>query len=145
MELYNYVNVSANPLYYGQAFSVSCNIANTGADGFSGDFGAAVFDAENNFYGFVQTLTGYTLAPNNTYTERPRLFHHGSLQHGPRNLLHRDLLQTHGWGMGCCCECGAYTNFPQVTVINPSDIELAAAMTIAPGTNLVQGEQSPST
>ncbi|HQV73979.1 MAG: thiol protease/hemagglutinin PrtT [Flavobacteriales bacterium] len=141
MELYNYVNVSANPLYYGQAFSVSCNIANTGTNGFSGDFGAAVFDAENNFYGFVQTLTGYTLAPNNAYTNDLVFSTTGLFSMVPGTYYIGIYYKPTGGEWAVAANAGAYTNFPQVTVINPSDIELAAAMTIAPGTNLVQGGQ----
>ena len=67
MALYNYVTPSASTLYYGQAFSVSTNIVNNGTNGFSGDYAAAVFDNANNFYGFVQTLSGYTLPAGNAY------------------------------------------------------------------------------
>ena len=141
LELYNYVNVSANPLYYGQTFSVSCNIANTGTNGFSGDYGAAIFDADNNFYGFVEVLTGYTLAPNNAYTNDLVFSTSGLFSMVPGIYYIGIYSRLTGGEWAAAADAGAYTNFPQVTVINPSDIELAAAMTISPGTSLVQGGQ----
>ncbi len=141
MELYNFVNISDNPLYYGNPFSVSCNIANTGTNGFSGDYGAAVFDADNNFYGFVETLTGYTLASNNAYTNDLVFSTTGLFSMVPGTYYIGIYYKPTGGEWAVAANAGAYTNFPQVTVINPSDIELAAAMTVAPGTSLVQGGQ----
>ncbi|MBP6311951.1 MAG: C10 family peptidase [Flavobacteriales bacterium] len=141
MELYNFVNISANPLYYGQAFSVSTNIANTGTNAFSGEYGAAVFDADNNFYGFVETLSGYTLDPGNVYTNDLVFSTTGLFSMVPGTYYIGIYYKPTGGEWAVAANSGSYQNFPQVTVINPSEMEMATAMVLSPGTSLTQGGQ----
>ncbi|MEZ4807976.1 MAG: thiol protease/hemagglutinin PrtT [Flavobacteriales bacterium] len=141
MALYNFVTPSATTLYYGQGFSVSTNIVNNGSNGFSGDYAAAVFDGASNFYGFVQTLTGYTLPPGNAYNNNLVFSTSGLFSMVPGVYNIGIFYRPTGGEWVLVSNNGSYTNLPQVTVINPNDIELAAAMTVSPGNSVTQGAQ----
>lgn len=141
MGLYTFVAPSFSTIYYGQAFSVSTNIVNNGTNNFSGDYCAAIFDNSNNFYGFVQTLSGYTLNAGNVYNNNLVFSSSGLLSMLPGTYRVGVFYRPTGGEWVAVANNGGYTNFPQITVINPNDIELNAAMQVAPGTTLTQGGQ----
>jgi len=141
MALYNYVTPSASTLYYGQAFSVSTNIVNNGTNGFSGDYAAAVFDNANNFYGFVQTLSGYTLPAGNAYNSDLTFSTTGLFSMLPGVYYVGVFYRPTGGEWVLVGNNGGYTNLPQINVINPNDLEVATAMVVSPGTSLTQGGQ----
>ncbi len=141
MGLYNYVTPSASSIYYGQAFSVSTNILNSGTNNFSGDYCAAVFDASSNFYGYVQTLTGYTLQSGYVYNNDLVFSTTGLLTMLPGTYYIGILYRPTNGEWVQVDNNGGYTNFPQIEVVNPNDIELNAALNVSPGTTLTQGGQ----
>lgn len=141
MGLYNFVSPSASTIFYGAPFSVTTNIVNNGTNSFSGDYCAAAFDADNNFYGYVQTLTGYTLAPGNAYNNNLVFSSAGLLSMLPGTYYIGVFYRPTGGEWVALANNGGYANFPQVTVINPNAIELNSAMQVSPGTTLTQGGQ----
>jgi hypothetical protein len=69
------VTIVSSPITYGSSFSISANIKNIGSSTFKGTFCAAVFDANNNFIDFVDSIVesnglpgGYTYTNNLTFT-----------------------------------------------------------------------------
>lgn len=141
MLLYNYVTPSSGTIYYGQAFSVSTNILNNGTTDFNGDFCAAVFDASSNFYGFIQTYTGENLPAGYAYTNDVVFSSSGLFSMVPGTYYLGIFYRTNGGEWTQLADNGGYTNFPQITVINPSDIEVSLAMTPSPGGTVAQGAQ----
>ena len=141
MLLFNYVTPSSSQIYYGQAFSVSTNIINNGATDFSGDFCAAVFDASNNFYGFIQTYAGESLPAGYYYNNDVVFSSTGLFSMVPGTYYLGIFYRTNGGEWTQLGDNGGYTNFPQITVINPSDIEVSLAMTPSPGSTVAQGAQ----
>lgn len=141
MALYNFVTPSASTIYYGQAFSVSTNIVNNGTNAFSGDYAAAVFDNANNFYGYIQTLTGYDLPAGNAYTNDLVFSSSGLFSMLPGVYYVGVFYRPTGGEWVLVSNNGSYTNLPQINVINPNDLEVATAMVVSPGTSLTQGGQ----
>jgi hypothetical protein len=141
MGLYNYVTPSASTIYYGQAFSVSTNVINNGSNNFSGDYCAAVFDDNSNFYGFIQTLTGYTLQSGYVYNSDLVFSTTGLLTMLPGTYYIGILYRPTNGEWVLVSDNGGYTNFPQIDVVNPNDIELNAALNVSPGTTVTQGSQ----
>lgn len=68
IELYESIVATPNQINYGQGFTVHTDIANFGTLSFDGDFAAAIFDDHNNFIEYVEILSGYSLGPNQHYT-----------------------------------------------------------------------------
>lgn len=144
LKLYNFVTPSATTINYGQAFSVSTNIANYGTNSFSGDYTIGAFDSNGNFIDYVETKTGYNLQSGNAYqndlvfsttgmfTLLPGTYYLG-LYYRPTGG---------GWKIVQNNTVGSsnYTNFPQITVVNPNPIALNSVMTVSPGTTLTQGQ-----
>lgn len=141
MALYNYVTPSATTLYYGQAFTVSTNIINNGTTDFSGDYCAAAFDASSNFYGYIGTFTGQSLPAGFVYNQDIVFSTTGLFSMVPGTYYIGIFYKTNGGEWTQVADNGGYTNFPQVTVINPSDIEVSLAMTPSPGSTVQQGDQ----
>lgn len=139
MGLYNNVTPSGNTIYYGQAFSVSTNIINNGTNNFSGDYTAAVFDDASNFYGFIQTLTGYTLQAGYVYNNDLVFSTSGLLTMLPGTYYIGILYRPTGGEWVLVDNNSGYTNLPQIQVTNPNDIELYAALAVSPGTSVTQG------
>ncbi len=141
MLLYNYVTPSSTQIYYGAAFSVSTNILNNGTTDFSGDFCAAAFDASNNFYGFIQTYSGENLPAGFVYNNDVVFSTNGLFSMVPGTYYIGIFYRTNGGEWTQVGDNGGYTNFSQITVINPNDIEVYAQMTPSPGSTVEQGAQ----
>ncbi len=141
MALYTWVSPSATTIYYGQAFSVSTNIINNGSNTFNGDYCAAAFDANGNFVGYVQVLTNYSLPAGNVYNNNLVFSTSGLFSMLPGTYYIGIFYRATGGEWVLVDDNGSYTNFPEITVTNPNDIELYSAINVSPGTSLVQGQQ----
>lgn len=143
--LYDYVIPSASTINYGQAFTVSTNIANYGTNSFSGDYTLGAFDINGNFIDYVETKINYTTLPSQSayssnvvfsttgmFTLLPGTYYLG-LYYRPTGG---------GWKIVQNNTVGSsnYTNFPQITVVNPNPIALNSVMTVSQGTTLTQGQ-----
>ena len=141
LALFNYVNPTSSTLYYGQGFTVSTNIVNNGTSDFNGDYAAGVFDASSNFYGFVQEFTGNNLPVGYAYTNDIQFTTTGLFSMVPGNYVIAILYRPTGGEWLLVANNAGYSNLTPVSVINPNDIEIAKAITVAPGTTLAQGGQ----
>jgi len=140
MALYDYVTPTASTIYYGQAFDVSTNISNSGTSTYNGDYTVAVFDDNYNFVDYVQTLTGYTLQGGFAYTNNLVFSTSGLFSMLPGTYYLGVYYRPTGGNWFQVANSGSYTNFVQLTVINPNEIELNSAMIVTPGTSLIQGQ-----
>jgi hypothetical protein len=140
MVLNNYVTPSTNTIYYGEAFNISTNITNNGSNPFNGDYTVAIFDASNNFIDYVQTLTNYSLQGGYTYTNNLTFSTAGLYSMLPGTYYVGLYYRPTGGNWIQVANNGSYTNYAQIVVINPNDIELNSPIIVSPGTTLTQGQ-----
>jgi hypothetical protein len=142
LSLYDYVTPSATTINYGQAFTVSTNIANDGTNIFSGDYTVGAFDSNGNFIDYVETKTNYlpTLLAGYVYSNNIVFSTAGSFKMLPGTYKLGLFYRPTGGGWKIVANSGNYTNLPQITVVNPNSISLNSAMTVSGGTTLTQGQ-----
>lgn len=140
LALYDHVQLSASTIYYGQAFSVSTNIVNNGSSTFIGEYAAGVFDANSNFYGFVQTLTENSgLPPDYMYTNGLQFSTSGLFSMLPGSYYIAILYRPMNGEWMLVADNGNYSNLVAMQVVYPNDIELNAALNVSPGLSVAQG------
>ena len=140
LQLYNYLTPSASTINYGQAFSVSTNIANYGTNSFSGDYTLGAFDSNGNFIDYVETKTNYTLQSGNAYGSDLIFSTTGMFTLLPGTYYLGLYYRPTSGGWKIVQNSGSYTNFTQITVVNSNPISLSSTMTVSPGTTLTQGQ-----
>jgi hypothetical protein len=134
------MTISASPIIYGSAFSVSSDILNAGTDTFNGDLCAAVFDANYAFIDYVEVKTGESLPPNYHYTNGLTFSNSGLLTMLPGTYYIFMFGRATGGDWQIVADGNGFTNGVQVDVINPDAIEMYAPMTVTPGTTLINGQ-----
>lgn len=139
--LYDYIEPSYSQIYYGQDFTVSTNVANNGADDFSGDFCAAAFDEDLNFVEYIEIKTGYTLQSGYTYTDGITFSTDGLLSMLPGKYSIGIFFKPSGGKWAQAGDYGSYENLIDFEVINPNDIELYSDMALTPGSTVIQGKK----
>jgi hypothetical protein len=141
LSLYNFITPSATTINYGQAFSVSTNIANFGTNSFSGDYTLGVFDNNGYFIDYVETKINYATLPSQTaYTNNIVFSTTGMFTLLPGTYSLGLYYRPTGGGWKIVQNNSSYTNFPQITVVNSNPISLNSTMTVSPGTTLTQGQ-----
>jgi hypothetical protein len=139
MRLYSSIVVDPDPIVYGSGFTVSASFANYGTSSsanFSGDFAAAIFNANSEFVDYVETKTGYTLNYNSYYTT-PIEFTTSSMSAlVPGTYTVGLYYRPTGTQQWVAFANGSYQNFVTVTVkgndTNP--LKLYAPITVTPST-----------
>lgn len=142
MGLYNYVTPSASTIGYGNAFSITTNIANNGTNTFNGDYCAAVFDNQYNFIDYVQVLTGYSLQGGYAYTNNLVFSNNGLFSMLPGTYYVGIFYKPTGGNWVQVSNSGSYTNLVQMTVVNNNSIRLNSVMNVTPGTTIIQGQSA---
>lgn len=145
IKLNNFVTPSSSIIEYGTSFTVSTNFVNRGNAQFSGDFGAAVFDENNNFISFIETLTNNSLEVNNTYVNDKIFSTTGISEMIPGNYTIGVFYKPSEGSWLQCGDNGSYVNLVPITVINTQPIELYSSINLSTGTTLTQGESSTIT
>jgi hypothetical protein len=141
LSLYNFITPSATTINYGQAFSVSTNIANFGTNSFSGDYTLGAFDSNGNFIDYVETKANYaTLPSQSAYSNNVVFSTTGMFTLLPGTYYLGLYFRPTGGGWKIVQNNSSYTNFPQITVVNSSAISLNSTMIVSPGTTLTQGQ-----
>ena len=141
MSLNAAVTPSATTLNYGQAFSVSTNLLNTGTTAFAGDYCAAVFDQNNALVDYVETKTGLTLSANFTYSSNLVFATTGLFSVLPGTYRVGIFYRPTGGNWMLASDRNSFTNLPQITVVNGNLIRLNAAITPTPST-FTQGQSA---
>ncbi len=143
LQVYAPMNISASPIYYGNAFTINTDIANMAASGsFSGDFCAAIFDNNSAFVDFVELKTNMTLPAQSHFTNGITFSNAGLFTMLPGAYTIAVYYRTGGGNWILLPNgSGGNTNGIQVDVINPNDMELYAPMAVTPGTTLIRGQQ----
>jgi hypothetical protein len=68
LRIYSDVSLDAGEISYGEGFTVSTDIVNQGTGSFTGDYCAAVFDANDVFVDYVEIKQGLNLGAGNHYS-----------------------------------------------------------------------------
>lgn len=68
LKLYASISVTPSPVVKNGSISVSCNVANYGSGDFSGNFLAALFDANGDYVTDIEELSNYQLGSMKYYT-----------------------------------------------------------------------------
>ena len=139
MSLNATVTPSATALGYGQAFSVTSNLVNTGTAAFAGDYCAGVFDLNNAFIDFVEVKTGQTLPAGYTYTNNLSFSTTGLFSVLPGTYRVGVFFRPAGGNWQLVADRNGYTNMPQITVGNGNPIRLNSAIGTSP-TTFTQGQ-----
>ncbi|HEX5111431.1 MAG TPA: T9SS type A sorting domain-containing protein, partial [Saprospiraceae bacterium] len=139
LNLYDYLSIPSTNIYYGNAFSVSTNIWNTGTTNFAGDYCAAAFDENLNFVDFVEIKEGWSLGPNNIYTDGITFSTNGLLSMLPGTYYIAVFYRETGGNWSIVAN-GEYLNILEVYVINPNAIELYSDIVVSPSTTVIQGK-----
>ena len=141
LALYNTVTPSSNPIYYGNAFSITTNIANNGTNTFLGDYCAAIFDDQYNFIDYVQTLSNYSLQGGYAYTNNLVFQNSGLFSMLPGTYYMGIFYRPTGGNWTIVSNSGSYNNLIPISVINSNPIKLNSTITLTP-TTLVQGQSA---
>jgi len=140
--LNNNVTTSLSTIGYGNAFTVSTNISNNGTNSFTGDYSIGIFDSNNNFIDYVETKVNYTLQGGYTYNNDLVFSNSGLFSMLPGTYKLYAYYRVTGGNWKAVQNYGSYTNFAQITVVNPNPIKLNSVMTASPSTNFIQGQSA---
>ncbi|MEI6061999.1 MAG: thiol protease/hemagglutinin PrtT [Bacteroidota bacterium] len=141
LNLFDYVSPSPTDIEYGQSFTVNTDIYNPTTQAFNGDFCAAIFDNTGTFVDYVQIHTGMSLQPGCHYPNGLTFSSTGILTMLPGSYSVGIFYSPPGENSWIkVSDTLGYTNFPQMTVHLSNTIELNSAMTVIPGTTLIQGQ-----
>jgi hypothetical protein len=143
LRLYDDIVVSTNTqsnavkMYYAEAFKVTAAIGNYGTKSFSGDYCAAIFDADGYFVDFVDSATltlpslkggVFEFSSDGLFSVLP-----GTYQVG---IFYRPT----GGQWVLVADNSEYHNLKQLGVVNGNDIEMYSDMTVTPGLTLIKGQ-----
>jgi|LakMenE01Jun11ns_1017448.scaffolds.fasta_scaffold9934919_2 hypothetical protein len=142
MALYNNVTPSSDPIYYGNSFTISTNIANNGTNSFNGDYCAAIFDDAYNFVDFVEIKTGYSLKGGYAYTNNLVFSTTGIFGMLPGKYYIGIYYRPTGGNWVIVSNSSSYSNMQQMSVVNIDDIEMYSSMTVSPGNVLTEGQSA---
>ncbi len=140
LNLYNYVTLSPSTVSYGQSFSVSTDIVNSGTNDFSGDYCAAIFDSQWNFIDFVETKNSWTLQSGYHYTNSITFSNSGLLTMLPGSYYIGIFYRPTDGDWKYILNNGNYSNFVPLTVYYANDMELNSSMALTPGTTFIYGQ-----
>jgi len=142
LALNNNVTPSATTISYGNPFSVSTNIKNSGANTFTGDYTIGIFDSTGNFIDFVETKVNNILQGGFTYSTNLVFSNVGLFSMLPGNYNLGLYFRPNGGDWKIVQNSGSFTNFTSITVVNPNAIKLNSSMVVSPSTTLTQGQSA---
>jgi hypothetical protein len=141
LALYNNVSPSSIAIGYGNAFTVTTNIANNGTNTFSGDYTIGVFDSNGNFIDYVETKLNYgNLQGGYAYTNNIVFSNSGLFSMLPGTYTLGLYYRPTGGGWKIVQNSGSFTNYTQIKVVNPNPLKLNSTMVVSPSTTLIQGQ-----
>ena len=142
LALYNFVTPSATSIGYGNAFTVSTNIANYGTSHFTGDYTVAAFDNSGVFVDYIETKTNLSLSSQNAYTNNLVFSTTGLFTLLPGTYTLGLFYRPTGGNWKVVQNNGSYVNFPQITIVNPNPFRLNSVIAVSPSTTLTQGQSA---
>ena len=139
MSLYDNLTISNNTIFFGDPFTIHTDIVNNGGVNFSGDFCAAIFDANNNFVEFAGKLEGATLPGGMHYTDGLTFSNEGSITLLPGSYFAQIFYRPVN-GSWMLANDGAYNNTISFSIYYSSDIEIYSDFMMTGGDEITMGE-----
>lgn len=136
LRLYGEPDISENPLFYGDPFTVNCDLANYATENFSGDICAALFDSEYNFIDYVEILENVTMLASNYYSIP--FENEGSLNFVPGEYYCSFFFRSSGGNWEAFAD-GSYNNLLAFEIFYSNDIELYSEFVLDGGPSITQG------
>jgi len=140
--LYADIEINSNPLEYGYPFTVKTNIANNGTNLFEGDYCAALFDSQDNFVDYINTISDQSLAGGYTYNEKLEFSSQGLFELLPGNYTLNIFYRTKGGDWKLVADADGYKNYLELKVTNKNNIELNSPIVLSPSKTLIQGRST---
>jgi hypothetical protein len=134
------MTISPTSIGYGGAFSVSANFTNNSNTTFSGDYGAAVFDDNDNFIDFIEIKSGYTLQSGYKYTNDLVFSTTGMLKMLPGKYWVGVYYRPTGGNWSIIKGTFFYSNYKSMTVTNTNPIALYSDLVVSPDLWFTQGQ-----
>ena len=139
MTLYSALQLSADTVPYGNAFTVTTNFANYGTGTFTGDYCIALFDDAYDFVDFVEIKTGYTLASNQRYTNNLVFSFAANFSLLPGNYYVSAYYKPTNGAWKSMAGTAQLSNFRPLRISNNNSIQLNSDIVMAPAT-LIKGQ-----
>ncbi|MEI8086415.1 MAG: C10 family peptidase [Paludibacter sp.] len=138
--LYSNITVSPNPINYGQSVTVNADIKNIGISTFLGEITAALFDVNNNFVEYIETITERNgLQPNYHYTSGVN-FTSSKLTAAPGSYYIGIFVKPTG-GNWFKVNNGSYLNMIPITIVSNSSLKMYSGITVTPS-SIVQNQSA---
>ncbi len=134
------MSITPSTIKYGQSFEVSANFTNNSNFTFSGDFGAAVFDEDDNFIDFIEIKTGYSLKSGYKYTNDLIFSTTGILKMLPGKYWIGIFFRPTGGNWSMVKSTFWYSNYKPITVTNSNDIALYSDINLEGAVYFTQGQ-----
>ncbi len=126
------ITASASTIEYGKPFSVTVKIGNSGTGAFTGDLCVGVLDSENNFGGYVKTVTGKNLQAG---SQEELVFGCEGLPNMLFGKYHAMIFyRLSGTGWLPIPDNDNFKNYVEIEVSNPGSILLYAPITVSSDT-----------
>ncbi len=142
MVLYKDLTLSATKIGFGAAISVTTNVYNRGTSSFSGDYGMAVFDDNNNFVDFIATKTGMSLTNGYVYSNDLVFSTTGNVKFLPGNYTTILYYRPTGGDWSAVGDYNSHYNSENFSVVYSNDIELYSNITLNSGNTIITREKS---
>lgn len=130
LELYSNITITPSPVNYLQSFQVKVDIANNANSSITGDFAAAVFNANNEFVAFVDVINGGSIQAQSVATGT---FTSNGMSELIPGTYYMGIYFRQGSNQYTAIDDGSYANFKQFSVVgDDGDMRLYAAVNINP-------------
>lgn len=136
LRLYGNPSISEDPLFYGDPFTVNCDLANFAAEDFSGDICAALFDSDYNFIDYVEILENVSMEASTAYSVP--FENEGSLVFTPGDYYCSFFFRSPGGNWEAFAD-GSYSNLLSFEIYYSNDIELYSEFVLSGGENITRG------
>lgn len=140
LSLNTVMTISSSTISYGQSFDVKVNFTNNSNTTFSGDYGAAIFDDNDNFIDFVEIKTGYSLQSGYKYTNDLVFSTNGMLKMLPGKYWVGVFYRPTGGNWDMIKGTFWYSNYKSMTVTNNNPIALYSELTLVGDQYFIQGK-----
>ena len=140
LSLNKIMTITPTTISYGSSFEVTVNFTNNSNTTFTGDFGAAVFDNNDNFIDFIEIKTGYSLQSGYKYSNDLVFSTTGMLKMLPGKYWIGVYYRPTGGNWDMVKGTFWYSNYKSITVTNNNSIALYSDLTISGDEYFTQGK-----
>jgi hypothetical protein len=134
------MTISPTTINYGGAFSISVNFTNNSKTNFRGDYGAAIFDDNDNFIDFIEIKSDYSLQSGYKYSSNLEFSTPGMFNILPGKYWLGMYYRPTGGNWDMVKGTFWYSNYKSIIVTNNNSIALHSDLTISGDQYFTQGK-----